>query len=76
MAVVSVPQSAANCVSGSALYELAVIVNAIAASLDALTAKMDTDFTAQNGAVSGSQLDTDYGTDTNTISFRETGAPS
>jgi len=30
--------------------------------VDAILAKMDVDFTAQNAAVAGSQLDVDYGT--------------
>lgn len=43
MAEVSVPQSAANAAPGSALYELAVLVNAQAAAINALLAKLDLD---------------------------------
>lgn len=35
-------------------------LTALDTALDTLVAKMNTDFTAQNGAVGSSQLDTDY----------------
>ena len=40
--------------------ELIDAIVELQASYNALLAKMDTDFTAQNAAVAGSQLDVDY----------------
>lgn len=45
---------------GALLDELIASNNALRAAHDALVAKLDTDFTAQNAAVTGSQLDVDY----------------
>ena len=42
------------------LQEVADDLTALRAAFVALTAKMDTDFTAQNGAVTSSQLDVNY----------------
>lgn len=70
MAVVTVSQSAANAAKDSLIYELTVIVNALAADINTLTAKLDAD---------AGVTDTDYaatlGTE-DTITFRETGTPS
>lgn len=42
------------------LLEMTALVNDVKAKYNALLAKMDTDFTAQNGAVTSSQLDVNY----------------
>lgn len=42
------------------LNELRLQYNNLVAKYEALLAKLDTDFAAQNGAVTGSQLDVDY----------------
>lgn len=49
---------------GALLDELIASNNALRAAHDALVAKLDTDFTAQNVAVTGSQLDVDYASST------------
>lgn len=47
------------------INELLDDVTALRSALTTLTAKLDTDFTAQNGAVTASQLDVDYATAVN-----------
>lgn len=51
-------------VNQSSLYELFIALRAelddLRTKYDTVLAKIDTDFTAQNAAVAGSQLDVDY----------------
>lgn len=82
MAEKKVPQSAANATKGSALYELARIVNQLQAAVEELktdfNAHTHTENTAatytQNATTSGPSV-TVAATTPDTIAFNETGAP-
>lgn len=70
MPEVTVSQSAANVAPDTAVYELARIINDLAAKLDTLTAKLDADAGVgdANYAATVGSLDT--------LRFRETGLPA